>query len=107
MPSPATLVGLESVKKQLRISSYEQDDEVSDLLNDAEDIVTRFMGDRFDAEWTDQTVPGAVRAAILKQVAYLWAHRGDAALPEPDESGLAPGVRWLLQANGFRDLTIG
>lgn len=109
MPSPATLVSLEAVKRQLRITTDEQDDELSDLLNDAEDIVATFMGDRFDADWTEQTVPGAVRAAIVKQIAYLWAFRGDADVPEKtiDDSGLAPGVRWLLQSNGYRDLTIG
>lgn len=108
MPSPATLVTLDAVKRQLRITSIEQDDELTDLLNDCEDIVVTFIGDRFDEDWTDATVPGAVRAAILKQVTFFWAHRGDADLPETvDESGLAPGVRWLLQANGYRDLTIG
>lgn len=105
MPSPALLVSLGAVKQQCRVEHNEEDDYLLSLLADAEDIIVRFMGERFDAEWTTVTVPGAVRAAILRQCAYMWRERGDESKGDP--SGVAPGVRWLLQANGYRDLTIG
>lgn len=107
MPSPATLLTLAQAKSQLRVTHDESDFEIEEALADAEDIIAAFMGDLFDADWTYLTVPGAVRAAILKQMTYLWTHRGDDADIKVDESGLAPGVRWLLQASGYRDLTIG
>jgi hypothetical protein len=107
MPSPATLVDVEDLQQRLRLTDPAAEEELSDILAEAEDIILTFIGDRFDAEWTDETVPGAVRAAILKQAAFRWKFRGDDEKPPGDESGLAPGVRWMLQANGYRDLTIG
>ena len=105
MPSPATLVTLDQAKAQLRITHSESDVDVQDKLAEAEDIIAAVMGDLFDADWTEVTVPGPVRAAILKQLVFEWTHRGDTTAA--DESGLAPGVRFLLQATGYRDLTIG
>jgi hypothetical protein len=107
MASPATLLSLTQAKAQLRVTHDEEDFYIEEVLADAEDIIASFMGDLFDADWTPQTVPGAVRAAILKQMTYMWSHRGEDAEPTGEDSGLAPGVRWLLQANGYRDLTIG
>lgn len=105
-PSPATLVTFEQAKAQLRINHDESDNEIYEKLADAEFIVLSAMGDRYDEDWTDATVPPAVRAAILKQLAYLWKHRGDGE-EKIHDSGLAPGVRYLLQATGYRDLTLG
>jgi hypothetical protein len=108
MPAPATLLTLDEVKKQIRVTHDETDGEIDTILSDAEDIVVTFIGARFDAAWTPDTVPGAVRAAILRQATALWASRGDDEKGAElfDDSGLAKGVRWLLQANGYRDLTV-
>ena len=49
------------------------------------------------ATWTEATVPAAVHAAILVQLAFMYAHRGDSdASKLVDQDGLAPGVRGLL-----------
>jgi hypothetical protein len=107
---PATtwpvLVTLAQAKDQLRITHTDDDQAIRDYLAHAHDIVLTFMGDRVDETWTVANAPGAVRASILKQVAYLWRFRGSSD-EKADESGLAPGVRWLLQSNGYRDLTLG
>ena len=33
-------------------------------------------------DWTEETVPDPIRAAILYQLTEMWAHRGDAAPTE-------------------------
>lgn len=96
MPSPVTLVTLDQAKRQLRIRHSEADIDIEDKLQEAEDIVMRYLNGADDPEWDQDTVPGAVRAAILRQTAHLFRFRGDAQMPDLDDDGLAPGVKRLL-----------
>ena len=52
------------------------------------------------ATWTESTVPFAVHAAILAQLSFMFAHRGDSDVSKMvDENGLAPGVAGLLRTH--------
>lgn len=106
MPSPATLVALSDAKDQLRIRHDESDPEIQAMLADAEDVVLRIVGDLADDDWDESTVPGPVRAAILRQLTAMWSGRGDEAQLLIDDTGLAKGVFAILVAGGYRDLTI-
>lgn len=86
MPSPATLVSLETAKDHLRITATEggtEEAQVEMYLDMAEDIVREYLDDQFDEDWDEDTVPGAVKADILRTLADLWRHRGD-ELPDGD-----------------------
>lgn len=106
MPSPATLVSLERAKKQIRVTHTEEDDDILDRIDEAEDIILRYLNGADDPTWDESTVPGAVKAAILRQFTHLWRHRGDGEKPMPvEEHGLAPGVAGILA--GYRTPTLG
>jgi Phage gp6-like head-tail connector protein len=95
MPVVASLVTLAQVKDQLRITHAFADAELQRHLDDAEDIIRRYLKTLPDPAWTADTVPGAVRAAILRQATHLATDRGDRA-GEATPDGLAPFVADLL-----------
>lgn len=106
MPSPALLVGLDQAKRQLRVTHDEDDLDILEKLAEAEDIILVYLKAQADETWTDDTVPGAVKAAILKQTVFLWRFRGDdEGRQDIDDHGLAPGVRALLSF--YRDPALG
>lgn len=93
------LVTLDQAKAQIRVFGTAEDDDLYQRLADAESIVLDYLKDGADEDWTEETVPGPVRAAILRQFAHLYQFRGD----HPDDrgvtandDGLAPGVKGLL-----------
>lgn len=98
MPSPASLVSLDQAKRQLRITHEHEDEDIQDKLWEAEDIVLRYLNGG-DAAWDEESLPGAVKAAILRQTMHLFRHRGDGLEPvNVDSHGLAPGVAFMLVA---------
>jgi hypothetical protein len=95
MPTPATLVTLGQFKDALKITHAFADTELQRTLDDAEDVIRTVLKTGDDPTWTSTTVPGAIRAAILRQAVFLSSDRGDrASTLTPD--GLAPFVEGLL-----------
>jgi hypothetical protein len=93
------LVTLDQAKAQIRVTSTDEDGDIEMKLADAEAIVLDYLKDRADDTWTDETVPGPVRAAILRQFAALYQFRGDHPDDQgvtADNDGLAAGVKGLL-----------
>jgi hypothetical protein len=100
MPLPATLVTLAEAKDQIRVTHSFSDAELQRTLDDAEDMIRQYLKTKNDPAWTAETVPGAIRAAILRQVTHLVADRGDRD-SAPNDAGLAPHVEQSL--NLYRD----
>lgn len=73
----AALVTLEQAKSHLNIVHDAFDEEIERKAEDATAIVIEYLKGRADATWTDVTVPGQVRAAVLYVLTHLFKHRGD------------------------------
>ena len=89
------LVTLNAAKEHLRLDDADQDEEVEARIGDASDIIVDYLK-RPNHGWTDQTVPGQVRAAVLLVLGSLWVNRdavGDAA----DQDPISPAVVSLLR----------
>jgi Leu/Phe-tRNA-protein transferase len=106
----ADLVSLEAVKRQLRLTDSEitqRGEEYQALMDQATAMVlnhcnTTAQWRTTTATWVDEdTTPTVVKAAILKQVAFLNQFRGDESESPVDDYGLGPGVAQLLRA--YRD----
>lgn len=84
MVSPVpSVVTLAQAKKHLRLTTFEDDDDVRLKLEQATSMVLDYVW-RDDDDWVDtivgwtsSTVPGAVKAAILVQFGELYRFRGD------------------------------
>ncbi len=83
------LVSLINAKAQCRQSLDDHDHDLE--IQQYADHATALVLDRCNSTeywrvitptWTESTVPGEVRAAILLVVAFLWAHRGDGEMPD-------------------------
>lgn len=110
MESVSTLVSVDEAKRHLRTSNPTADfeEDIQSKLDQATLIILNYINTTaywrtISAAWTESTVPGAVHAAILLQLAFLYRFRGDVALKEASErdDGLAPGVSGLLRR--YRD----
>ena len=95
------LVSLEEAKDQV-FSTQVEDDSVLSLYAS---LATGIVIDRVGLDpvtgaartWTETTVPDTVKAAILQQIAEMWAHRGDEQKSWVDQMGrLSPSVERLL-----------
>ena len=85
-------VTLEEAKTYLRVSSSDEDELITDLIDTASKLVQDIA--RFsDQEWetNEETVLARIRIAILYTVAYLYEHREEA-----DHSQLNLTLRSLL-----------
>jgi hypothetical protein len=97
------LVTLDKAKKHLGVTTDDQDELIGDKLEDAIGIVVDYLTRRDTvwnaamSAWTPDTVPGAVRAAVLITLAELHRFRGDdaEAIPRTDV-GPSRVVRSLL-----------
>lgn len=100
------LIALDEAKEWIFATQPEDEPLIQQLITLATGVVLEYVGPdpvtQAARTWTTATVPDAVRAAILTQVAELWAHRGD----EPPAEGapllsplghLSPAVIRFLQ----------
>jgi hypothetical protein len=89
---------LEQAKAQIKVTSTADDADIALKLADAEAIILDYLKSQADASWTEETVPGPVRAAILRQFADLYRFRGDhPSDARTNGEDLAPGVTMLLR----------
>lgn len=70
------LVSLEAVKRRLRIFHEDDDDDLNDMIAQAQDVILNYIN-KADESWTEATAPPLIQAAILFQVGLMWANRGD------------------------------
>jgi hypothetical protein len=96
------LVTIEEAKGHLRANGVPIDvqADIQSKLDQATAIILDYLNTTahwraITATWTEQTLPAPVHAAILLQVADLFAWRGDARAERDDE--LAPGVAGILR----------
>lgn len=71
----AALVTLDEVKNRLRIDFNDDDVDVLAMSEEATDIVIGYIKQP-DHEWTYETVPFRIKAAILLVVSRLYEDRG-------------------------------
>lgn len=102
----AELVSLDVAKRRARITECFEDDDLRDLLVQAQAVILRYLEDETDedwtatlAAWTDETVPSDVQLAIVLQFKALDAARGDNLDADKvlDVDGLAMGVKGILR----------
>jgi hypothetical protein len=96
------LVAIDDAKRHLRAPGGTADTEsdIQSKLEQATAIILDYLNTTahwraITATWTEATVPAPVHAAILLQLADLYAWRGDARAERDDE--LAPGVAGILR----------
>lgn len=85
----AALVTTEEAKKRLRIDSADDDALVAELVSEATDIIVDYLK-KPDHDWTAETVPFRVKAAILLVTGSLYENR------DADEEVLTANVRALI-----------
>lgn len=109
------LVTLAEAKQRLRITSSDEDADLSALLVEAQAIVLRYISQRRSDDgspswadtveaWDEETVPADIRAAILRQTAELHRFRGDdpsTASPARQPGRLSDAVESILVS--YRD----
>jgi hypothetical protein len=108
------IVTLGQAKQHAKITSDAANADLTLKLADAHAIVLDYVANGKDADyqdamliWDDETAPGAVRAAILRQFAELARFRGNDDDPSEvrvDGSRMAPRVKQLL--NNYRTPSI-
>ena len=76
-----TLATLEQAKRQLMIVGSEHDEDVTEKLAQASDIVRDYIGDEA-AEWTADTAPPRVVAAVMLTLSSLFDDGAEARLPD-------------------------
>ena len=75
------LVDLDRLKRHLRVSHDDEDEEIQDKLTEAEALVLRYVTDVGSPAWDEDSIPDAVKAAILEVATNLWRNRGDDGTP--------------------------
>jgi uncharacterized phage protein (predicted DNA packaging) len=85
----AALVTTEEAKKRLRIDFADDDALVAELVSEATDIIVDYLK-KPDHEWTAETVPFRVKAAILLVTGSLYENR------DAGEEVLTSNVRALI-----------
>ena len=80
------LVTLERAKSQVIVDFDDDDLLLQDICDLATDAVINYIGQP-DHTWTDATVPGTIKAAILLMVSDMYSNRGD----DMKEHGQADG----------------
>jgi hypothetical protein len=100
----ATLVTIEQAIAHLKLpvsggspADIDDRDDVQLKLDQAEAYVLNFYGQ--DTDWTAQTVPLWIQAAILRQFGELYRFRGDddeKDAPKHENGYPSPGIRALI-----------
>jgi hypothetical protein len=114
MVSPLpTLITLAQAKKHLRLTTYEDDDDVLLKLEQATSMVLEYIW-RDDDDWVDTmiawtttTAPKQIQAAIMVQLGELHRFRGDDVpdqTPKREHGYLSPQVTAYLHR--FRDPSV-
>lgn len=85
----AALVTTEEAKKRLRIDFADDDALVGELVSEATDIIVDYLK-KPDHDWTAETVPFRVKAAILLVTGSLYENR------DAGEEVLTSSVRALI-----------
>lgn len=70
------LITLEAAKRRQRIFHDDEDADLEAMIEQASDIILNYINQP-ETEWTDQTAPPLIQAAVLYQVGLMWADRGD------------------------------
>lgn len=68
----STLVTLAQAISHLRRETGEDDTEIQRKLDEAESWAIRVMGSNYLNTWTDASVPGEVRSAIMMRLSSLY-----------------------------------
>jgi hypothetical protein len=93
------LLTMEEARDQLNAPHETSDMHINRLVEQASDVVLNYCGPDPVTEaartWTDVTVPGTVKAAVLLVLTKLWTHRGDE--PSEPDGFLSPDVVRLLE----------
>lgn len=105
----AGLVSVDRVRQHLKLpATMGEDLDLTLKVTQASEIILAFIARSNDATWTAEiaswttaTVPAIVQAAILRQAANLYIHRGDELGVELQ--GICPDAAALLLATGYRD----
>ncbi|WP_051469626.1 head-tail connector protein [Chelativorans sp. J32] len=79
----ASLVSLESVKAALHIDSGDDDTLLQDYIESVQEAVLRYLRVLGENDWTEETVPKAVRLAIIMGVQSVY---------DPDRLDLIAGL---------------
>lgn len=89
------LVTLDEVKMQVNLVGDDRfNAELQMMSEQATGIITEYIDDADVTDlYTVDNCPTPVHHAILLQVAWMYAHRGD----EVDTTGIAPGVEAVLK----------
>lgn len=69
---------LAQAKQHLRLTEDASDEDVLSKMLQAADAVIDYLGDEAEDDWTPETAPPRVQAAVLIVLADLWRNRGDA-----------------------------
>lgn len=112
---PRDLVTLAQVKRVAGITHTEHDFLLQMYIDQATDTILNYI-ERVDDEdwtaetdaWTEETVPGDVKAALLKLAVKFFRFRGDSVAgeePQPDHGFLPRDIVALLHR--YRDPVIG
>jgi hypothetical protein len=112
---PRDLVTLAQVKRVTGITHDEDNFLLQMYLDQATDTILNYIARDDDEDWTDEiaawteeTVPGDVKATILKLAAKFYRFRGDSAEgeePMPRDGFFPDDLRWLLAR--YRDPVLG
>jgi hypothetical protein len=81
-----SLVTTDEARRHLHLTESNMEDadvaaDVADKMLQATDVVIDFIK-RPDHEWTDETAPPVIKAAILTMLGRLFEDREDAGIPE-------------------------
>ena len=73
---PVSLVSLTVAKDHLHVTDALHDDDITQKLDAAQDLIVAKLGAAADATWTEATVPRAVRHSILLALDAFYERRG-------------------------------
>jgi len=91
----ASLVTLADAKLHLHVTGDDRNADIALKMTHASDMVMDYLKDQADEDWTTETVPGPVAAAVLIALGHLYENRGDDM--KADEAAWAAIGRFLAR----------